>query len=148
MAGKRKVKSYILDTSVVVKWFSYDSEDDQNISLRLRHGILNGDYAIIVPALMFYELANALRYNPRFDAQDVKNALKSVMEMGFDIRGIDADTMVQAVEIAFKSHVTVYDTYFLALSQTENMPLITADYTFVKHIKGFKTIIKLSDFAP
>ncbi len=141
------MKAYILDTSVVVKWFSKYSEDDLETSLQIRQDILDGKYAVVVPTLMFYELANALRYNPRFDAKDVNEALSSVIEMGFEVKGIEAGTMARAVETAFKFHATVYDTYFLALSQTENKSLITADYRFVERMKGFKNIIKLSDFV-
>ena len=139
--------AYVLDTSVVVKWFSEYNEDDLGESLGLRKAILEGKCSVVVPALMFYELANALRYNPRFDAKDVKTAVNSVMEMGFEVKGIDTETMARAVEIAFKYHTTVYDTYFLALSQTEHEPLVTADYTFVKHLKEFNNIVKLSDLV-
>ena len=141
------MKVYILDTSVIVKWFSEYKEDGLDESLRLRNDILEGKSSAIVPALMFYELANALRYNPRFNADDVKTAVHSVMEMGLDVKGIDAEIMTRAVEIAFRFHATVYDTYFLALSQTENRPLVTADYRFFERMKGFRNLLRLSDFA-
>ncbi len=142
------VNTYILDTSVVVKWFSSHSEDDRVASLRLRQDILNGECAVVAPTLLFYELANALRYNPRFNAKDVNDAVNSVMEMGFEVYGVEVDTMAQAVEMAFRFHVAVYDTYFLAVSQTKKKPLLTADYRFADRMKGFKNIIKLSDFVP
>lgn len=39
-----------------------------------------------MPDLIFYELANALRYSPRFTDKDVKDAIKSVLDIGFDVR--------------------------------------------------------------
>lgn len=139
------MKTYVLDTSVVVKWFSEYDENGRKRAIGLRDEILEGKYFITAPDLMFYELANALRYNPRFTVKDVKDAIQSVIEMGFDIKGIEANIMTRAVEIAFRFNITIYDAYFLALSRVEEKPFITADYKLVECIKGFKNIIRLSD---
>jgi predicted nucleic acid-binding protein len=139
------MKTYVLDTSVVVKWFSEYDENGRKRAIGLRDEILEGKYFITVPDLMFYELANALRYNPRFTVKDVKDAIQSVIEMEFDIKGVEANIMTRAVEIAFRFNVTIYDAYFLALSRVEEKPFITADYKLVECIKGFKNIVRLSD---
>lgn len=145
MERDNAMKVYVLDTSVVIKWFSEYDEDDLDKALGLRHEILEGKCSVTVPDLLFYELANALRYNNQFRAKDVKDAINSVIDMGLDLRGIDAAVTGHAIEIAFKFNVTFYDAYFLALSQMENMPFVTADYKFVDRVKGFKNIIKLSE---
>ena len=139
------MKQYILDTSVIIKWFSELDEDDLDKALNLRHEFLNRKCSISVPDLLFYELANALRYNDHFESQDVKDALKSVIDMGFVVVGIQANVINLAIDIAFKNNVTIYDSCFLALSQIEKMPLITSDYKFVDRIRGIKNIIRLYD---
>ena len=133
-----QVKKFVLDTSVVVKWFSGD-EDDAEHANKLRHQIQEGLCVITIPDLLFYELANALRHNPNFTAEDVRVALDSVFDMEFDIRKVDSSV------IAFKFNVTVYDAYFLALSQLESKPFVTADYKFTGRIKGFKDIVNLTE---
>ena len=145
MERNGKVKQYILDTSVVIKWFSEFDEDDLDKALNLRHEILTGKCSITVPDLLFYELSNALRYNIRFLSQDIKDALKSVIDMGFVVAGVEVHVMELAIDIAFKNNVTIYDSCFLALSQTEKMPLITSDYKFVDRMKGFENIIRLHE---
>lgn len=145
MAGAGKVKTHIIDTSVVIKWFSDYAEDDLDNALGLRNEIMAERCDIIVPSLMLYELANALRYNMRFKGSDVRDAVKSVFDMGFDIREISNTVMESAVDIAFKFKVTVYDAYFLALAGIENKPFVTADYKFAEQVKGFRGIIRLSD---
>lgn len=145
MEGEGKVKNYVLDTSVVIKWFSEYDEDDLDKAISLRDEIVESRCAITVPCQMLYELANALRYNPRFKDSDVKNAVKSILDMGFDMREIDSAVMELAIETAFKFRTTMYDAYFLALSRTESKPFITADYKFAEQVKGLKGIIKLSD---
>lgn len=139
------MKKYVLDTSVIIKWFSEYDEDDLEKAINLRYEILEGMCSVVVPDLLFYEIANALRYNPHLKSNDVKDALKAVIEMGFDVKGIETDIMDRAIEMAFKYNVTVYDASFLALSQTEKRLLVTADYKFVERLKGFKHIIKLSE---
>ncbi len=143
----REMKKYVLDTSVVIKWFSEYDEDDLDNALNLRNEIKEGRCAIVVPDLLYYEIANALRYNSNFSNSDVKDAVKTVVEMGFQVKGIVIDIMNLAIDLAFKNDCTFYDTYFLALSQTENIPLVTADYKFVKRIKDIENIIKLSKIS-
>lgn len=145
MERNGKMKKYVLDTSVIIKWFSEYDEDDLEKAINLRYEILEGMCSVVVPDLLFYEIANALRYNPHLKSNDVKDALKAVIEMGFDVKGIETDIMDRAIEMAFKYNVTVYDASFLALSQTEKRLLVTADYKFVERLKGFKHIIKLSE---
>jgi len=139
------MKRYVLDTSVVMKWFSEHNEGDLDKALALRRGILEGAYAVVVPDLLLYELANALRHNPNLNAGDVNHAVQSVLDMGFDIRAVESATMERSIELAFKFKITVYDAYFLSLAQTESRPLLTADYRMVERVKGFKHLVRLSE---
>jgi predicted nucleic acid-binding protein len=138
------MKKFVLDTSVIVKWFSKD-EDDVTHANKLRSQILEGLCDITIPDLLFYELANALRHNPNFTAKDVQSSLDSVFDMEFDVRKVTSSVITAAINIAFKFNVTVYDAYFLALSQLENKPFVTADYKFIGRIKGFKGIVNLTE---
>lgn len=116
------MKRYILDTSVVVKWFSKEEADSANAFL-LRQQILEGLCHIIIPDLLIYELANALRYNPNFSPKEVQESLDSIFNMGLDVRKIDHSVADRAVEIAFNHNITIYDSYFLAVSQIEKKTL-------------------------
>jgi predicted nucleic acid-binding protein len=53
--------------------------------------------------------------------------------------------MQDAINIAFKYNITIYDAYFIALSRVEGKPLITADYKLTERVKGLRGIIKLLD---
>ena len=140
------MKKYVIDTSVAVKWFSRIEEDTDN-ALRLRQQILEGECLIVVPDLLIYELANALRHNPNFTKKDTKSALDSLFNMSLEIKKPDVSIINLAVDIAFEFDVTVYDAYFMALSRFEKVPFVTADYRFIGRIKSFKKVIKLSDYG-
>jgi len=139
-----KMKRYVIDTSVAVKWFS-KVESDTKKALQLRQKMLDGICSVTVPDLLIYELANALKHNPNFLSKDVKVALDSIFNMGIEIRKADSLVLSHAIDIAFRFNVTVYDACFMALSQIEKMPFITSDYKFIEHVKGFKGVIRLSD---
>lgn len=138
------MKGFVLDTSVVLKWFSEFGENDLPQAFQLRQALLDGSVTFTVPELLFYELSNALRYNPSLSSKDVQEALDSVMDMGFVVKGVDKRVMADAISIAFRYGVTVYDAYFLALARTERKPLIIADYKFVERVKTSKEIMRLS----
>lgn len=140
------MKRYVLDTSVVVKWFSEHGEDDLDKALALRQGIFEGAFSVICPDLLFYELANALRYNPHLSSHDVSNAVQSALDMGFEVRTAEPAVFARAVEIAFKFNITVYDAYFLSLAHSENRPLITADDKLARRAKGSKYLMRIADF--
>ncbi|MCX5815395.1 MAG: type II toxin-antitoxin system VapC family toxin [Proteobacteria bacterium] len=139
------MNSYVLDTSVVIKWFSKYDEDDLDKALSLRNSIQEGLCIITVPDLLFCEVSNALRYNPHFTESDVKDALQSLYDMGFDTVGVEKEILHNAIEIAFKYNVTVYDASFLAISMKLNKAFVTADYKFFERIKDFHAIVKLTD---
>jgi predicted nucleic acid-binding protein len=77
----------------------------------------------------------------------VQEALDSVIDMGLVVKGVDKRVMAEAISIAFKYGVTVYDAYFLALSRIERKPLIIADYKFAEKVKASKEILRLSDLT-
>ena len=141
------MKGFVLDTSVVLKWFSEFGEHDLPQAFQLRQALLDGSVTFTVPELLFYELSNALRYNPSLSSKDVQEALDSVIDMGLVVKGVDKRVMADAINSAFRYGVTVYDAYFLALSRIERKHLIIADYKFAKRVKASKEIVRLSDLT-
>ena len=74
---------FVLDSSVIIKWFS--DEEDTDISLELRENYIKGNANIASPDLIIYEIANALRYNKELSETDVKNSINSLISMGINI---------------------------------------------------------------
>jgi predicted nucleic acid-binding protein len=138
---------YVLDTSVVFKWFSEKDEMDVEKAHELRSGILEGSCSILVPDLLFYELANALRFHPGLSTEDVIAAVDAIFRLEFDVRTISGDLAADAVKIAYSCNTTVYDACFLALAKREKATLVTADYRFYERVKGTARMVKLRDLA-
>lgn len=139
------MRRFVLDTSVIVKWFSQYDEGDLSSAFNLREEIIKGKRLTFIPDLALYELANALRYNPRLSHDDVISAIESIIDIGIEIKGVSSEILKRAIDIAYGYDITVYDAAFLALSEIVRANLVTADYRFIKKIKGFRHVIALRD---
>ena len=104
---------------------------------------INGGIKIIVPDLMLYELSNALRYNKRFNGEDVKNAIKSIIDMDIEILTPFSEAINLSVEIAFKYNATYYDAYYIAMAQVLNMDYVMADRRLFDKCKNDLLFVKL-----
>lgn len=123
----------ILDASVIIKWFSEEEYTDK--SLKIREEIRSGDERGILPDLLLYEVANALRYSPRFNEDDVRDAIDSILDMGMDIVTPTSEIINSAINLAFTYNITVYDSFYVALAKELEIPLITADKKLHKNVK-------------
>ena len=59
-----ETEEIILDASVAIKWFTEETSHEK--AKKFRERFLDGKINIIVPDLILYEIANALRFNPAF----------------------------------------------------------------------------------
>lgn len=136
----------VIDTSVVVKWFS--RETGTAAALRVRDGLVGGKISSLAPDLLLIELANALRHHPIFGPEDVCAAVQSVAELGIDFVPTGTDLLRTAVDLAFRCEITVYDACFLALAEARGISLVTADEKLGRKAKDRPSLVRLSDFTP
>ena len=125
--------NFVLDTSVLIKWFS--NEEDTDIAVELRDNYVKGNANITCPDLVVYELINALRYNKALTEKDVKDSINSLLSIGINIIVPTRQVVESAIAIAFQHEITVYDAYFVALAKELNFTYITADEKLYSKIK-------------
>lgn len=133
----------ILDASVVVKWFSEEEYTEK--ALEIRERIRSGEERVIVPDLLLYELANALKYNPNFDVIDVGAALLSLFDMDLDIVTPLPEFINSAITIAFKYTITVYDAVYIALAKDLDFNFITADKRLSERVSDLDFVKFIGD---
>jgi predicted nucleic acid-binding protein len=105
---------FVLDASVVIKWFSEEEYTDR--ALKLREDFSKGEIELVVPDLMLYEVSNALRYNSDFDETN------------------------SALNLAYEYKITIYDAYYVALAKEIDFILVTADRKLYLKIKDLKFV--------
>ena len=137
------MKACVIDSSVAVKWFS--EEEGTEAALALRDEAFSGKRRLEAPDLILYEIGNALRHNPRLEADDVKLALGSLLDLGIVFHPAGAALLSKAVDLAFRYRMTVYDGCFIALADIRSLPLITADEKLAARAAGHPRIVRLSD---
>jgi len=118
-------KALVPDTSVIVKWFT--KEEDRDKAIKIREKFVNGEIEIAAPDLIIYELSNALRFNPAFNQEDVKEAIQSILDLDFEIITPLQTTTDKAIELAFEYNITIYDAFYVALADELDYAIITAD---------------------
>ena len=120
-----ETNALVLDALVIVKWFT--QEEKRSEALEIREKFINQKIDIVVPDLILYEISNALRYNPRFDEEDVKEAIDSLIKMELNIITPTKDIIERAIEISFLKNISVYDAHYIALAENIGFDLVTAD---------------------
>lgn len=123
-------KTLVLDASVVVKWYSSEEGADRAMAIRdlFRHHKVD----IAVPQLLFYEFANALRFNKALSPSEKAEIIENLYALELTSVPPTDSQMRAASDIAHKLNATVYDSAYLALARELNATYVTADDEFVK----------------
>jgi len=137
-------KVLVLDATVVVKWFTNEPLRDK--ALLIRDKYVKGLVDLIAPGLLFYEVANALRYNPRFGVEVVKSAIKALENLGISLYGFEGQLRDTSIELAYRFGITVYDAAYVALAVIQDAVLYTADKEVVAKT-SLENIKHLSEMA-
>jgi len=124
----------ILDASVAVKWFTMEPLRDKALIIRDKY--VNGKLDLEAPSLLYYEVANALRYNPRFGIEEVRSAVRALEDLAITIYDFKGELASRAVELAYRFGITVYDAAYVALAAIRNATLYTADKEVVMKVSS------------
>lgn len=129
----------IVDTSIVIKWVL--DEPDSAIALVLLRKLIDEGTVIRAPALLTYEVTNALYQRVRkgeltFDKakQALADVLSSELQLNFSEH---ATLSMRAMELAYQHTLpATYDPHYLALAERENCEYWTADKRLWNAVKG------------
>jgi predicted nucleic acid-binding protein len=137
--------AYVLDASVLVKWFLHENEPDRERALALRDRHIAGQSTIIIPEFALLEVLNAIRFSPKGDEEDGETALESLQDLHLEIKAAQGDVLRKANAIAWAYKITIYDALYVALAEQVGYPLITADEVMVKRLKGHSIVVPLRE---
>jgi predicted nucleic acid-binding protein len=140
-----KGRALLLDSSVVLKWFRR-SEVLHEEAVRVRQAYLDGRIQLRLTDLLFYEVANVLRYRPDQNTAMVQKAMESLFEMRLPMERLSADRLARSVEVAFEYQVTLYDATFVAIAESANLDLLTADMKLMHQLGNLPRIMYLENF--
>ena len=139
-------KLYVLDASVVSKWY-YDKNEEDLYNASFIYNILQSEnYVFFAPDLLVYELLNIYRTKLELTNEKINKILKELYD-SIVILGINKNTFSKAFLFARNLNVSLYDSIYLSLSEDLDAFLITADKKLFESVKDTnKKVIMLSDF--
>ncbi len=116
----------VVDSSVAVKWFLSEREDQVDRALELLRGHLDERLRLAAPAHLRLEVLNALLHRG-LGALALKRAAAALEGFRLEWHGVDAALTGASVRIACASGLTLYDSAFAALALDLDAELVTDD---------------------
>jgi predicted nucleic acid-binding protein len=139
-------RALLLDSSVVLKWFQ-QSEVLYEKAVRVRQAYLEGRIQLCLTDILFYEVSNVLRYKPDLNTVIVQKAMDSLFEMRLPMERLSADRLARSIEVAFEYQVTLYDATFVAIAESANLDLLTADLKLFDQLGNLPHIMYLGNIS-
>jgi len=137
----------VVDASVV-KW--YVLEPDREEALRIREDYIDGQVELAAPALMPFEVLNAVRYSAdRLEVERLMDVAESLSLYGFRLYGLKGEYARLTARIALENNLTIYDASYVALAERLNTTLYTADERLIEALSGeYRGRVKLLSEYP
>ncbi|MGM0366167.1 MAG: type II toxin-antitoxin system VapC family toxin [Actinomycetota bacterium] len=138
---------YIIDSSVVLKWFFTQNEQDVETAEILYAKTLDRDYYMVCAELLVYELLNIFKYKANFTEERIEEVIKEIFNIIVFDR-IDYNIFLSACKISKKIGDSIYDSIYIAMSEKYLAPFITADKKLYGKAKKYGyNVTFLPDFA-
>jgi predicted nucleic acid-binding protein len=131
------LKRAILDASVILKWYLSDEEYGQN-ALNLLQRYIIKELNILSPSLLEYEVINGLtiaQKRGRIEEGKILTAIEGFFDLEIEMKDL-SHFYPMALHYCKVYHRTIYDASYLALAETEGIPLITADEGLYRTVKS------------
>lgn len=135
---------FVVDTSVVVKWFIEREEGYQARAIQLLEAHFKGRCLLRAPEFLLLELANALTTGLRLKSERVFSLLEDFQRFSIQLLAFKWSTLVRAVEIAFACGEAVYNCYFLAAALESGGILVTADEAFLRRVGNYPGVMSIA----
>jgi len=139
--------TYVIDSSVMVKWVL--AEPDSDKAVRLRDDLRNSVHELLSPDIFTVEASHALtraERQGRIAVGQARTLLLDILTTPPQVFPFQP-FLLRAIDIASAVRVGVYDCIYVALAEQEKCELMTADATMVRALRpAFPFIRPLASF--
>ncbi len=123
----------VIDASVVNKFF-LPHEDGRDKALAILRNHIQKKDSIIVPDLLFYEVANTLVTKTEIPKEQIAISLAKFDKLKLNIFHPTIEHIKKAASFAKQYHVSVYDAIYAILALEKKCLLVTADKKFITQV--------------
>lgn len=121
----------IVDASIVFKWIK-SGEHDADKALLLYNDHIYGKEEVLVPSLLFIEIANAIATKSKTTEKVIKQAIHFLYAAQLHVYEEGMEDILEVSVLAKKHKTSVYDMLYAVIAKRKKIFLITADAQFVK----------------
>ncbi len=123
----------VIDASVTNKlYLPHEIGYEEVKGIFARH--VASEEKIIVPELLFYEVANTLTTKSNIPLNQVIASLENLYKLKLNVISLSPEKIIAAIKLAKTYTVSVYDASYAVLAEEKKCNLITADEKFVKQV--------------
>ncbi len=122
----------VLDTNVVVKWFSDSHEELVPQARHIYDAIADGKLIAIAPNLLLTETLNILVVKKHFPSSEAQEALQILLNSGIEFIDLWQEDLFLSLELMHQFSVTAYDAQYLSLAKSHQCLLLTEDKSLLK----------------
>lgn len=137
------MKKIVIDTSVVVKWFSGKKERYLNQANLALQKAVKEELGLLTLDLIYYELINALFWGKKLSTPKIIEVLKVFSQVPITVFAYEENLLKTGAKLMNKERLAFYDAAFVALAQREKCFLLSADE---KHHGKIKNVLLLKDY--
>lgn len=119
--------TFVLDASVILKWFRSKDEEKIEKAREFERKHLAGEIEIAAPELLFYEVANVLLTKPQIKTEEVLKALDILEQLNLKRFSPNLALQKISLEVCQKAKISFYDASYAALAVFLKTKLVTAD---------------------
>jgi predicted nucleic acid-binding protein len=144
----RPADAFVVDAPVAAKWQLLD-EDHAEVALALLRGFADGEFDLLAPDHIRYEVANAItmatrRTPARLSVERAEAAIVAFLSLRLTTSN-DNDLLNAAYAVAREYNCAYYDALYLALAQRTECPLVTADRRFYQRAGRSTSVVWIAD---
>lgn len=129
----------VLDSSVVLKWV-FDEEDAHERAIKYRRMHISGEEIIIVPFLIFYEIANVLAAKTKLSNSEAADFFSIFWGFDFEVYNFGLEEFLSGITLAKRYKISLYDAAYIELARRLKCNFVTADRRLYEKTKAMKEV--------
>ncbi|OGF98693.1 hypothetical protein A3D78_04465 [Candidatus Gottesmanbacteria bacterium RIFCSPHIGHO2_02_FULL_39_14] len=134
----------VVDASVAIKWIEKEEDSEKAVLLQKSHLLKQNE--IIVPQLIYFEIANTLSTKSKVEEKYIELGINIVYNTDLKIEQLEKVDLLKASNLAKKYKTSVYDMIYAVVAKKYDTILITTDEKFIQKTK-FSYVKLLSEYT-
>lgn len=142
----KKKENIVVDTSVIIKWFFSDCEENTAAAHYILKKFLDNKIGIITPEIALFELANVVKNKIRQENKGMigMEIIDKVYNLGIVFK-VTKQVLKNAFSVALVINESVYDCLFIATAEQFKSKFITDDKKLYLSYENSKKDVKTGD---